>query len=385
MSVRTSSTRRYDAVIIGSGVMGATTALMLGRAGLKTALVDRRSIFREASGVNAGTLTLHMIRAGLIPHAMRGREMWLNAREWLGRDVGATATPGLSLAFTPAECELVEQRATVRREMGAPIEVISGARAREIEPGANPDVLAAAYCPLDGFIPTYVVGQAYARALAQAGVDVLEDCPVSDVTPCDGGGYDIVTGGRAGMVHGTRVVFAGGVWLQRMLAWLGLNVRIRCLINQLVVTERMPPVMNNVISIANGLLSLKQFQNGTVLIGGGWQGEGNIDEGGTRVIPENLQGNVRLARHTIPRLDQSRIVRVWLGLESETDDAMPIIGSIPTYDNAFVIGCVHSGFTSGPYMGALLARHILGEDVDLAAFDIGRFTAMASPVSQEEK
>ncbi|NVN13866.1 NAD(P)/FAD-dependent oxidoreductase, partial [Nguyenibacter vanlangensis] len=104
-----------DVAVIGGGVMGATTALFLARGGMRVALLDRQDLFRAASGVNAGTLTLHMTRAQLIPHAMRGREMWLASRDWLGADVGALATPGLSLAFTEAEEDLLRARARIRR------------------------------------------------------------------------------------------------------------------------------------------------------------------------------------------------------------------------------------------------------------------------------
>ncbi len=136
-----------------------------------------------------------------------------------------------------------------------------------------------------------------------------------------------------------------------MLAWLGLKVPVKTLINQLVVTERMRPVMRSVVDIANGLLSLKQFENGTMLIGGGWQGKGDRIRSGVETIPKNLIGNVQLARHAIPALGETRINRVWLGLESETSDALPMIGAIPDHDEAYVIGCVHSGYTSVPYMG----------------------------------
>ena len=51
---------------------------------------------------------------------------------------------------------------------------------------------------------------------------------------------------------------------------------------------------------------------------------------------------------------------------------MPIIGELPDFNNAYVIGSIHSGYTSGPYMGKLLAKKILGEDVDLSLFDIKR-------------
>ncbi|GAA4484777.1 NAD(P)/FAD-dependent oxidoreductase [Gluconacetobacter asukensis] len=367
-----------DVAVIGGGVMGATAALFLARGGMRVALLDRQDLFRSASGVNAGTLTLHMTRAQLIPHAMRGREMWLTSREWLGTDVGALATPGLSLAFTEGEEALLRERARVRQQAGAPIEIVPPARAIAIEPGLNPSIRAAAYCALDGHIPAYRVGRAYARALAGAGVSLFEHCAVTAIHP-SGNGYDISCAEQARPLAARRVVLAAGVWLEKMLGWFGHTIPIRCLINQLVVTETMPQVMGSVVSIANGLLSLKQFANGSVLIGGGWQGEGNIHDGGTRVIPENLRGNVRLAQHVIPRLSQAQILRVWLGLESETPDAMPLIGALTPRDDAFVIGCAHSGFTSGPYMGRLLAERILGGTPDLSAFDPHRFSPSSTP------
>lgn len=359
-----------DVAVLGAGVMGSTAALFLARQGRRVALIDRKAIFREASGVNAGTLTLNMTRAALVPHALKGREMWLEARNWLGRDVGAVATPGLSLAFTEAECALLEERAAARREMGAPISVVGAARALEVEPGLNTTVRAAAYCPLDGFIPAYGVGRGYCLALHEAGVEIMENSAVDGIARA-GGHYEIVSAGQV-IARARSIVLAGGAWLERMMAWLGLRMRVKCLVNQLVVTERLPPVMGSVVSIANGLLSLKQFVNGTVVMGGGWQGRGNVDTGETSVIPANLVGNVRLASFTIPRLSEARIARIWLGFESETDDAMPAIGPIPGWENAFVIGCVHSGFTSGPYMGRLLAQAMDGQAVDLKAFDPAR-------------
>lgn len=368
-----------DVAVIGGGVMGATTALFLARGGMRVALLDRQDLFRAASGVNAGTLTLHMTRAQLIPHAMRGREMWLASRDWLGADVGALAAPGLSLAFTEAEEDLLRARARIRRQAGAPIDIVPPSRAAAIEPGLNPSVRAAAYCALDGHIPAYRVGRAYTQALAQAGVMLFAHRAVEAIVP-DGaaGGYAVRCAGHARPLAARRIVLAGGVWLEKMLGWFGHAIPIRCLVNQLAVTETMPRVMGSVVSIANGLLSLKQFANGSVLIGGGWQGEGNIHEGGTRVIPENLRGNLRLAQHVVPRLAQAQILRVWLGLESETPDAMPLIGALTARDDAFVIGCVHSGFTSGPYMGRLLAERILGGAPDLGAFDPRRFSPSPS-------
>ena len=142
--------------------------------------------------------------------------------------------------------------------------------------------------------------------------------------------------------------------------------------------------MRSVIGIANGLLSLKQFENGSVLIGGGWQGIGDPLRGGVEAIPDNLVGNIRLARHTIPALGETRVVRIWLGLESESADAMPMIGSLPGLEEAYVIGCVHSGYTSAPYMGRLLAERILGQEPEMPLFDPARLIEPASAKVEEK-
>jgi glycine/D-amino acid oxidase-like deaminating enzyme len=374
------SSAAYDAVVIGGGVMGCSTALHLAQGGMRVALVDRGPLCREASGVNAGTLTLHMTRAALVPYAMRAWQMWMDAEKWLGMGVLATHVPGLTLAFTEAECELVELRAKARREYGAPIEVISPARAREIEPGVHPGLLKAGYCDIDGFASAYLTGRAFRHALTAAGVDVLENTPVEGIDSGDAG-HVIRFGGTASRppLQAARVVLAGGVWIENMLAWLGVQIPIKVLINQLIITERVRPVMRTVLSVANGLLSLKQFANGTVLIGGGWQGEGDRERGGVEARPQNLVGNMRLAAYALPALAEARIARIWLGLEAETADAMPIIGDVPGVPRAYVVGSAHSGYTSGPFMGRIMAQHILGQQPELPLFDPARLLGMPMP------
>jgi sarcosine oxidase subunit beta len=372
----------YDIAVIGAGAMGATAALYLARGGMKVALIDRGEVCREASGVNAGTLTLHMTRAALIPYAMKGRQMWLDAPQWLGMDVGARSAPGLSLAFTAAESEMLEKRAEARAAMGAPIRLITLAEARAVEPGLNEKVIAAAFCELDGHVTAYLTGRAYCRALVQARVTVLDKWPATAVQHEQGRFAIVSEHGR--LLRTKRLVLAGGVWLETMLAWLGLRVRVKCLVNQLIITERMKPVMRSVVGIANGLLSLKQFENGTVLVGGGWQGLGDPRRGGVEAIPDNMVGNLRLARYAIPALSGTRIVRIWLGLEAETADAMPMVGPVPGVDGAFVIGCVHSGYTSAPYMGRLLAEMILGREPEMPLFDPLRLVAPHTSSKTEE-
>ena len=148
----------FDAIVLGGGIMGCSTALFLARGGLSVALIERDSLCRSASGVNAGTLTLQMTRAALIPHALQGWRLWSSAADWLGHDIGVVQAPGLCLAFSDAEAELLEARAEARSKAGAPIEIITSKRALKLEPGLSKRTKLASYCQIDGYASAYLTG-----------------------------------------------------------------------------------------------------------------------------------------------------------------------------------------------------------------------------------
>ena len=358
---------RFDAAVIGGGLHGCAVALFLARGGLRVALVERDGLCRGASGTNAGTLTLQMTRAALIPYALEAHRMWATAREWLGHDLGVTLCDGLSLAFNETEAVLLEERAAARRAAGAPIEIVSRAAAQRIEPDLSRWPILASHCSIDGFASAYLTGLAFRRALLGAGVRLLEHTRATGIEPDGGCGYSVrIANGPP--LPARRLVLAGGAWLEEMASWLGLRLPVLALVNQLAVTERMPPVMRTVIGVASGLLSLKQFANGTAVIGGGWQAVGDRSHGGTDLLAGRLVGNLRLACHAIPALRAARLVRTWAGFEAETRDALPVVGPLPGHPDAHVCGSVHSGFTSGPWIAKLLADRILEREPAMALF-----------------
>lgn len=360
----------YDTVVVGGGVMGATVAYRLAAAGQKVAILDKGGLCMQASGVNAGTLSIQIKRAALIPYALKGWDLWRTTREWLGADVGFAQKGGLTVAFTEDEAQVLRERMAARIENGAPIEFVGQNRAREVEPGLSERMVLASWCALDGYANSNELGHAFREALRRAGAEVREFTSVEGISRQDRG-YAVRT--AAGALTGTRVVVAGGVWLGELLRRdFGVDIPVECRVNQVSVTERLPRVVNTILGVASGLLTLKQSTNGTVLIGGGWQGRGDPTGSGTEVIPENLIGNLRLAHWAIPALRQARIVRTWLGLEGASPDWMPLVGEIPGAPDAYVIGCVRGGYTIGPWMGTLLAQRILGQEPAMPLFDPAR-------------
>jgi glycine/D-amino acid oxidase-like deaminating enzyme len=261
----------------------------------------------------------------------------------------------------------MQEQMGARREQGAPVEIISRQRAQELEPGLSATPVLASWCPVDGYASSYLLGEAMRAALAAAGVKVHEQTTVTAIDSADG---EKTAHTGAGQLTGTRIVIAGGAWMEALLGeGFGVRIPITRRINMVSVTERMPEVFTRVISVATGLLTLKRAANGTILIGGGWQGRDDRNAEAADIIPENLVGNLRLATYAIPALRQARLVRTWLGFEGVTDDGMPLAGPIPGHKDAYVLGCVKGGFTIGPCIAELLADAILDREPALPLFD----------------
>jgi glycine/D-amino acid oxidase-like deaminating enzyme len=103
-------------------------------------------------------------------------------------------------------------------------------------------------------------------------------------------------------VRAKRVLISSGAWVRKVMAMLGYQfadtVAVR--VNMMSVTERMPRLFSSLITHANSGLTLKQPDNGTVLIGGGWQGRGDPYSGQADLVRENVTTNFRLTHSVFP-------------------------------------------------------------------------------------
>ena len=360
----------YDLTVIGGGLMGCTVALHLARAGMRVLLLEARGgLCTQASGVNTGHIAVNDGRAYRVPYVLRGMGLWERSGEWLGTDVGFCSRPGLKVAFTEAEEEELAASAATMRAEGAVQEMIGANRARAIEPNLSPAIRAAVWSPRDGYANPLRIADAYAAALARAGVEVRLNAPVQAID----GGPPFAVRTNSGPVRAGRLLLAAGVWIGELAAMLGVRLPMMCRVSQVTVTERQPPMIRTALGIATDTLSLKQVENGTVLIGGGWQGIGSPTEGPREVIPDHVIGNLRLAAATVPMLASARAVRTWLGLEARAADNLPLAGALPGIPQAWVLGAVHTGFALGPAMAEMMARLIRGEGDQVPMFDPARF------------
>ena len=355
-----------DAIVIGGGIMGSSAALRLAAGGMRVALFEAGLLGQGASGVNAGTLSLQIKRVALLPYALEGLSIWQRA----GRNVGFRQIGGLTLAFTSAEAEMLTERMTARREAGAPIEILPASRVSEMEPRITRSITLASYCALDSYANASLTGSYYRQLLRDAGVAVYERTAVDRIDPQS---TAVVVHADGHEYSASRALLATGAWTRAISEQMERPLPISVRVNTVSVTERSPKLLGRVLGHATGLLTMKQSANGTILIGGGWQGRGTPENGRGEVVVQTLIANLRLAQHALPDLAALRLLRSWTGFEAHTPDYYPLAGLMPGTDNLYVLCCVRGGYTIGPYIGRLVGDLMLHREPERPLFDPARF------------
>lgn len=357
--------KTYDIAIIGGGIMGCGAALRVKEGGMEPIILEQSDIGQGASGVNAGTLSMQIKRVKLMPYAIKGHHEW----ERMGDKVGFKRTGGITLAFNDREAVLLQERMTMKRDAGADISFINPKIVAEKEPHLAKKIVAASYCPDDGYANSSLSGQYYRGMLAEQNIEACENFKVLKISEISNG-YEISSAEMT--IKAKRILLACGGWTKNIARMLGEDLPIRARVNTVSVTERAPKLMNGVIGHATGLLTMKQKSNGTVLIGGGWQGQGTPEEGRGSVNPQTLLTNLQLAQFAVPALSKIRVVRSWTGFEANVPDFYPLAGQLGQRENAYVLGCVRGGYTIGPYISKLIGDYILGREPEMPLFDPNR-------------
>ena len=152
---------------------------------------------------------------------------------------------------------------------------------------------------------------------------------------------------------------------------VGLDLPVTGTVQQVIVTEPAPRMVDHLVALSNRHLSLKQQDSGGLLIGGGWFGAFDPRDGRTRNICDNIQGNLWVAARVLPALRGLSIIRSWTGINPAIDRA-PIIGEAPGLPG-FFNALTANGYTLGPIVGRMTADAVLRGDVPSAYFRVERF------------
>ncbi len=363
-----------ETVVVGAGIAGLTTALHLARAGREVLVIDKSEPWREGSAVNAGTCALQNKAPDLLLAYREGIAAWRELVSELEDDIGFVNKGGLRVAQSTEDVAALRTASAAQVALGAPIEWLEGNALRDRAPWLAPSVIAATFCSEDSFASPLLTGQALIRAIRAAGGAVVVAGLAGQRET--GNGFELAT--SAGAIACRNVVIATGAWTDRAAALFGIRIPVTLNINMLSVTERVAQFMDNlVVTHIAGRFTLKQFPNGSCILGGGFQGRGDKDTGRKEIDLDQLQANFRFQCSVVPQLRASTLLRSWTGFTAIAADGKPTLGPMPGRTGLFFAFSTNAGFTIGPYVGRLISDAVRGKPMPESTHDFtpGRFAA----------
>ncbi|MBN9455252.1 MAG: FAD-binding oxidoreductase [Bosea sp.] len=359
----------YDVAVVGGGLHGLSAALHLARAGRRVAVIERRWTGRHASGATAaGVRTLNRDIAE-VPISLEAMAMWHRIAEIVGDDCGFQAHGQINVAERDEHLPTLIKREAKMRALGYDHEELVDARElRRLVPALSPHCVGALVARRDGAADPHRTVLAFRRACEAAGVVIAERCGVEAL---DRQGQDWLLACEARRFRAPVVVNAAGAWAGRLAALFGDHIALGVRASMMIVTERLAPLLEPVVSVVGRALSFKQAGQGTLVIGGGLQGAADLDRERSTVNFAELAKGARAASDLFPAVRGVRIARCWTGIEAQTRDRLPVIGASPSAPGLFhAFGFSGHGFQLVPVVGAILSDLVVegGTRREIAAF-----------------
>lgn len=372
---------QYETVVVGGGIVGASTAYHLARAGVETLLIDRHD---EGRATDAG--------AGILSPATSARaDAWfdfaVDAVAYYDELVGKLETEQdgrhgyaerglLRVAIDEAETERFDDALARIRERHASGAVPSGS-IHELTPSKACERFPPLAEPRRALYyddAARVDGQQFEGALRRAGENhglTAVDAGVERLIVDDGSLVGVIADGER--VPTDAAVVAGGAWSAGFGDQLGVEIPIEPQRGQIVHLD--------LDADTTGWPIVSPFRNHYLVP---WD-DGRVAVGATRedragFAPHTTVAGLREvfseAVRVAPGLADASLRETRVGLRPLSPDGLPVLGSVPNVEGAFLAtGHGPTGLQLGPYSGKLVADAVHGRELaaDLTPFAVDRF------------
>jgi glycine oxidase len=352
-----------DVLIIGGGVIGLTTAYYLARDGVRVQLLDRSAPGTEASWAGAGIVPPGNPAGAASPYdRLRATSSRMfpvlsaELHERTGIDNGFRVTGGIEV-FSSA----LDTAVDLWRQEGIEFEQVDSASLVPIEPELrlgspaaflirgmaqvrNPWHLRALIAACGSVGVNIVGGEAITRLRVEANRVVSAAAESGTEYPAD------------------RFLIASGAWSDRLLKPLGRELGVHPVLGQMVLFNPGRNLLQRIVCV--GKQYLVPRADGRILAGSTEEPEAGFEKKTTDRSVTLLQ---RFALDLVPELARVRVEKTWAGLRPGSPDALPYLGAIPGFTNAFVAtGHFRAGIQLSPATALLMGEVITNRPTTLS-------------------
>ena len=355
--------KSYDMIIVGGGGHGLATAYYLAsQYGITNIAVLEKGWI---GGGNVGRNTTIIRSNYLLPGNEAFYELSLKLWENLEQDINFNAMVSqrgiLNLFHSDNERDAAARRGNSMILHGADAELLDAEDLRKLCPFLNFDdarfpLKGALLQKRGGTVRHDAVAWGYARGADRLGVDIIQNCEVTDFIIKNGCCKGVET--TQGKILANKVGVAVAGSSGRVMAKAGLRLPIESHVLQAFVSEGLKPILPQVITYGAGHFYISQSDKGGLVFGGDIDGYNSYAQRGNLPVVEHVtEGGMAL----MPMIGKARLLRMWGGLMDMSMDGSPFIDRTPITGLYFNGGWCYGGFKATPASGWCFA-HLLATD-----------------------
>ena len=360
---------RASAVVIGGGVIGASTAYHLAKLGWNDVLLLERARFAGGTTWHAagliGTVRPHESLARLLDYS---RRLLTEIEEETGQSTGFRAVGSLAIAHSADRFEELKRLAAMSNGFGITrVELVTAEEIASLYPLINKEgLIGGTWVPTDGMASPVDVVAALVRGARDRGARCLEGVAVTAVHHENGRVTGVGT--DAGDVRTEFVVNCAGLWGREIGRMAGVNVPLYACEHYYAHTEKIPDLPTDLPTLRDyDIAAYIREDAGSLLVGAFEPVARPIDVSELPAdfcfdeLPghaeEQLLPILEDATHRIPVLGEIGWRSFFCGPESFTPDDQFHIGEAPGLGNFFVACGLNSvGIQSGGGVGKAVAE-----------------------------
>ena len=365
-----------DVVIVGGGVMGASSAFHLAQRGIKNVvLLEREQFFGAgATGRCAGGIRHQFATAINIELSKVSLRMLDNFESVTGRPALVRKCGYMFVLTRAADVARFEQTIALQRSLGIQTDWLDGAQVQRRLPTCRfADALAGTFFAEDGLADPNSVVMGYIDAARRLGAACHPGIAVSGIQSTGGRVSAVQT--SAGTIATPIIINTCGPWSAALAQMAGLALPVVPVRRQWLTTTALPDLPPDFPFVVDFSQSLYFHREGGGVLTGmsDPQQAAGTDQ---TVDPAWELTHMERACARLPALEEAGVVSRLAGLYEVTPDAHPIIGATPVAGFYVLAGFSGHGFMHGPVCGLLLAELLVdgaAHTIDVSALDYARF------------
>src|SRR4030067_618428 len=364
-------------IIIGGGVMGASTAYHLAARGQHNILILEKEDFfgTGATGRCAGGVRYQFGTKINIRLSIESLPMLERFKEEIGQAVDYRKIGYLFLLTHQEEVTVFKRNVELQNRLGAQTEWLSGDEIRKRLPMmCLNDVIAGSYNPKDGLVDPNSVVMGYIGAAQRLGCKAFCSIPVTGIQLQSCRVVGVETSNQS--ISAPIVVDATGPWAGLTSQLAGIHVPVIPIRRQWLTTTALPDLSPDFPFVIDFAQSLYFHPEGLGLL----TGMSNPLEvpGFDQTIDLDWElVHMGAAINRLQLLERAGLASHMAGLYEVTPDAHPIFGKTAVDGYFIVTGFSGHGFMHGPIAGKLMSEIILdgkATTLDISMLDLARFT-----------